>query len=84
MMFISSLKVKKRVWLEGGGIYGEVGVEFYKGEEDERELFEIGEVGVVIFGGGEDLLEEDIEILRRSERFRRDEVIEMEKNVIHI
>nr|GEV75822.1 hypothetical protein [Tanacetum cinerariifolium] len=32
----------------------------------------------------EDLLEDDIEILRRSERFRREEVIEMEKNVVHI
>ncbi|GKA84218.1 hypothetical protein Tco_0805813 [Tanacetum coccineum] len=26
---------------------------FCGGEEDERELFEIGEVGVVLFGGGE-------------------------------
>nr|GEW62408.1 hypothetical protein [Tanacetum cinerariifolium] len=32
----------------------------------------------------EDLLEDDIEVLRRSERFRIEEVIEMEENVIHI
>ncbi|GJZ26905.1 hypothetical protein Tco_0571158 [Tanacetum coccineum] len=39
-----------------------------------KELFEIGE-------SRGDLLDDDIEILRRSERFRRQEVIEMEKNV---
>nr|GEW14395.1 hypothetical protein [Tanacetum cinerariifolium] len=47
------------------------------GEKDERELFEIGE-------SRGDLLKDDIEILRRSKRFRREDVIEMEKNVIHI
>ncbi|GJV95070.1 hypothetical protein Tco_1546647 [Tanacetum coccineum] len=43
------------------------GVEFCGGEEDERELFEIGETRA-------DLLEDDIEILRKSERFRREEI----------
>nr|GEZ86314.1 hypothetical protein [Tanacetum cinerariifolium] len=50
--------------------------EFCRGEEDERELFEIGE-------SRGDLLDDDIKILKISERFRREEVIEMEKNVIH-
>ncbi|GJV51019.1 hypothetical protein Tco_1446760 [Tanacetum coccineum] len=56
------------------------------GEEYERELFEIGEVGVVLVGGGEggDLLEDDIENLKRSERFRSEDVIEMKKNDVHI
>ncbi|GJT75733.1 hypothetical protein Tco_1042458 [Tanacetum coccineum] len=56
-------------------------VEFCGGEKDERELLKIGEVGVVLFGGGE---EEDMRILRRSEGFRREDVIEMEKNGVHI
>ncbi|GKE07616.1 hypothetical protein Tco_1399634, partial [Tanacetum coccineum] len=45
-------------------------VEFCGGEKDERELLKIGEVGVVLFGGGE---EEDMRILRRSEGFRRED-----------
>ncbi|GJT32586.1 hypothetical protein Tco_0923005 [Tanacetum coccineum] len=52
-------------------------VEFCGGEKDERELLKMGEVGVVLFGGGK---EEDMRILRRSEGFRREDVIEMEKN----
>ncbi|GJU81005.1 hypothetical protein Tco_1283370 [Tanacetum coccineum] len=56
-------------------------VEFCGGEKDKRELLKIGEVGVVLFGGGE---EEDMRILRRSEGFRREDVIEMEKNGVHI
>ncbi|GJS60786.1 hypothetical protein Tco_0655570 [Tanacetum coccineum] len=56
------------------------------GEGDDKELVVIGEVGGVLFGGGdgEDLLEDNIKILRRSERFRREEVIEIEKNDVHI
>ncbi|GJU28085.1 hypothetical protein Tco_1166706 [Tanacetum coccineum] len=42
-----------------------------RGEEDERELFEIKEVGVFLFSGGEG--EDDIENLKRSERFRSEE-----------
>ncbi|GJV09931.1 hypothetical protein Tco_1351472 [Tanacetum coccineum] len=34
----------------GEGIYGEVGVEFCGGEEDEKELVEMGEVGEGPFG----------------------------------
>ncbi|GJT31186.1 reverse transcriptase domain-containing protein [Tanacetum coccineum] len=56
-------------------------VEFCGGEKDERELLKMGEVGVVLFGGGK---EEDMRILRRSEGFRREDVIEMEKNGVHI
>nr|GEX81487.1 hypothetical protein [Tanacetum cinerariifolium] len=36
------------------------------------------------FESREDLLEKDMRNFRRSERFRRDEVIEMEKNDVHI
>nr|GEX72823.1 hypothetical protein [Tanacetum cinerariifolium] len=54
-------------------------VEFCGGTEDDRELFKIGEIGVVLIGGGK---EDDIDILRRSEKFRREEVIEMENKVI--
>ncbi|GJZ18199.1 hypothetical protein Tco_0554322 [Tanacetum coccineum] len=49
-----------------------------RGEEYQRGLFEIGDVGVVLFGRGEG--EDDIENLRRSERFRSEDVIEMKKN----
>ncbi|GJZ08062.1 hypothetical protein Tco_0542345 [Tanacetum coccineum] len=56
--------------------------EFCKGEEYERELFEIGEVGVVLVSGGEG--EDDIESLKRSEGFRSEDVIEMKKNDVHI
>ncbi|GJW92151.1 hypothetical protein Tco_0169704 [Tanacetum coccineum] len=45
--------IEDGILCEGRGIYGEVGVEFCGGEEDKRELFEIGEVGLVLFGGGE-------------------------------
>ncbi|GJS79102.1 hypothetical protein Tco_0728983 [Tanacetum coccineum] len=38
---------------EGEGIHGEVGVEFYGGEEDGEELVEMGEVGGGPFGKGE-------------------------------
>ncbi|GJT95539.1 hypothetical protein Tco_1091057 [Tanacetum coccineum] len=55
---------------------------FCGGDENERELLEMGEVGVILFGGEEG--EDDIENLRRSERFRSEEVIEMEKNDVHI
>ncbi|GJZ47062.1 hypothetical protein Tco_0600894 [Tanacetum coccineum] len=43
----------------------------------ERELFEIGELRG-------DLLEDDIKNLKRSERFRSEDVIEMKKNDVHI
>ncbi|GKC48494.1 hypothetical protein Tco_1071239 [Tanacetum coccineum] len=39
--------------LEGGGIYGDIGVEFCGGEEEEKELVKMGEVGEGPFGEGE-------------------------------
>ncbi|GKD37437.1 hypothetical protein Tco_1257644 [Tanacetum coccineum] len=55
------------------------GQNYYRiGEEYERELFKIGEVGVVLVAGGEG--EDDIENLKRSEGFRSEDVIEMKKN----
>ncbi|GKB90291.1 hypothetical protein Tco_0962563 [Tanacetum coccineum] len=50
--------------------------------EYEKELFEIGEVEVVLVGGREG--EDDIENLKRSERFRSEDVIEMKKNDVHV
>nr|GEZ77488.1 hypothetical protein [Tanacetum cinerariifolium] len=62
--------------------------EFCRGEEDERELSEMGEVGVVLFGGGEGVTKGFArgrhENFRRSEGFRREYVIEMEKNDGHV
>ncbi|GJT00060.1 zinc finger MYM-type protein 1-like protein [Tanacetum coccineum] len=52
-----------------------------RSEEYERELFEIGKVGVVLVGGGEG--EDDIDNLKRSERFRSEDVIEMKKNDVY-
>ncbi|GJU42669.1 hypothetical protein Tco_1195626 [Tanacetum coccineum] len=48
---------------------------------DDKELVVTGEVG-----GGEDgdLLEEDMRILKKSVRSRMEEVIEMDKNDVHI
>ncbi|GKE12492.1 hypothetical protein Tco_1416043 [Tanacetum coccineum] len=37
----------------GGGIHGKVGVGLYGGERDDKELVIIGEVGGVLFGGGD-------------------------------
>nr|GEW87307.1 hypothetical protein [Tanacetum cinerariifolium] len=60
---------------KGGGIYGEVGgfeLTFVK-VKSMRELFKIGE-------SREDLLKDDIENMKRSERFRSEDMIEMKKN----
>ncbi|GJZ10853.1 hypothetical protein Tco_0545612 [Tanacetum coccineum] len=59
---------------------------FCGGEEDEKELVEMGEVGGGPFGGGEgeDLLEDDMMIVRKSGRFEEYDVIEREKNDVHI
>ncbi|GJT46332.1 hypothetical protein Tco_0955047 [Tanacetum coccineum] len=45
---------------------------FYGGEEDEKDLVEMGEVGGGPFGEGEgeDLLEDDMRVMKRSEKFR--------------
>nr|GEU42920.1 hypothetical protein [Tanacetum cinerariifolium] len=63
-------------------------VDFYKGEEYERELFNIEEERIVLFSGGEgvtrEFLEDDIENLKRSKRFKSEDVIEMKKNDYHI
>ncbi|GKB86783.1 hypothetical protein Tco_0959055 [Tanacetum coccineum] len=55
-------------------------------EGDDREFVVIGDVGEVLFSGGEggDLLEDDIETLRGSERCIREVVIEIKKNVVYI
>ncbi|GJS42504.1 hypothetical protein Tco_0567547 [Tanacetum coccineum] len=53
-------------------------MECHKCEEYERELFEIGDVGVVLVGRGDG--EDDIENLRRGEKFRSEDVIGMKKN----
>ncbi|GJX40876.1 hypothetical protein Tco_0255866 [Tanacetum coccineum] len=77
------------VFLEGTPVMGTYGFHYCPGvlggdlrcgKEYEKELFEIGEVGVVLVGGreGGDLLEDDIENLKRSE-----DVIEMKKNDVH-
>ncbi|GJX05070.1 hypothetical protein Tco_0190986 [Tanacetum coccineum] len=66
-------------WVEGYMVKKEV----IGGGGDDREFVVIGDVGGVLFGGleGGDLLEDDIETLRGSERCIREVVIEMKKNV---
>ncbi|GKC33280.1 hypothetical protein Tco_1040574 [Tanacetum coccineum] len=51
-------------------------VDFCGGEEHEKELVEIGEVGRGPFGDGEgeDLLEDDMRVMKRSEEFRREDL----------
>ncbi|GJV21035.1 hypothetical protein Tco_1370055 [Tanacetum coccineum] len=66
----------------GGGIHGEVEVKDWWLQllvgGDDKELVVMGEVDEVLLGGGEG--EEDMRILERSGRFRREEVIEYEKD----
>ncbi|GJS07319.1 peroxidase 27-like protein [Tanacetum coccineum] len=50
--------------------------EFCGGEEDEKELVEMGEVGEGPFGEGkgEDFFEDDMRIMKRKEKFRREDL----------
>ncbi|GKA26578.1 hypothetical protein Tco_0712687 [Tanacetum coccineum] len=54
----------------------------WRGKGCDKELVVMGEVGGVLLGGGDggDVLEEDMRIMKRSEEFRREEVIECEED----
>ncbi|GJW77282.1 hypothetical protein Tco_0138964 [Tanacetum coccineum] len=51
-------------------------VEFYGGEEDEKELVEMGEVGEGPFGEreDEDFFEDEMRIMKRNEKFGREDL----------